>query len=100
MRYGILYKKVILENNMNAPISTLTSKGQVTIPKDVRDSLHLLSGDKVEFVRNDAGEIIIKPLTKKATELAGLLSKYTKPKPVSVEMMNQLVKDNLKKTFK
>lgn len=85
---------------MNAPISTLTSKGQVTIPKDIRDSLHLLSGDKVEFVRNDADEIIIKPLTKKATELAGLLNKYAKSKPVSVEMMNQLVKENLKKTFK
>ncbi len=85
---------------MNAPISTITSKGQVTIPKDVRDALHLLSGDKVEFVRNDADEIIIKPLTKTSTELAGLLSKYAKPKPVSVEMMNQLVKENLKKTFK
>nr|MBC8379657.1 AbrB/MazE/SpoVT family DNA-binding domain-containing protein [Planctomycetota bacterium] len=31
-------------------LATLTSKGQVTIPKTVRNSLHLHAGDKVEFV--------------------------------------------------
>ena len=84
---------------MNAPISTLTSKGQVTIPKNIRDSLHLLSGDKVEFICNEANEIVIKPLTKKSTDVAGMLSQYAKKKPVSVEVMNQAIKAKLKEKF-
>lgn len=79
---------------MNALISTMTQKGQVTIPKDVRDSLHLVTGDKIEFILNDRNEIVIKPVTKKVMEVAGLLSKYRKAEPVSIEVMNQLVEQS------
>ena len=79
---------------MNALVSTMTQKGQVTIPKDVRDSLHLVTGDKVEFIVNDRNEIVIKPVTRKVMEVAGLLSKYKKTQPVSVEEMNQLVEQS------
>jgi AbrB family looped-hinge helix DNA binding protein len=79
---------------MNALVSTMTQKGQVTIPKDVRDSLHLVTGDKVEFIVNDRNEIVIKPVTRKVMEVAGLLSKYKKAQPVSVEEMNQLVEQS------
>ena len=81
---------------MNALISTMTQKGQVTIPKKVRDSLHLATGDKVEFIVNDRNEIVIKPVTRKVMEVAGLLSKYKKVQPVSVEEMNQLVEQSFK----
>ena len=84
---------------MNAAISTLTTKGQVTIPKSVRDSLHLLSGDKVEFFLNDQDEIVIKPITKKAAEVAGMLSKYKQPAPVSIDEMNQKIKQRIKDRF-
>ena len=40
--------------------TTLTSKGQVTIPKKVRDALHLGPGSAVEFTVNDAGEIVLR----------------------------------------
>lgn len=76
---------------MSAQISTVTQKGQVTIPKNVRDSLHLITGDKVEFVHNDRGEVVIKPLTRKVSEVAGILSKYKKPQPVSIEEMDQAI---------
>lgn len=39
--------------------TTLTSKGQVTIPKRIRDELHLLPGAEVEFTVNAAGEVVI-----------------------------------------
>jgi antitoxin PrlF len=39
--------------------SSLTSKGQVTIPKKVRDALDLAPGSLVEFVVNDQGEVIL-----------------------------------------
>lgn len=60
---------------MSALVSAVTQKGQLTIPKDVRDSLYLVTGDKVEFIRNGQGEIVIQPLTRKVSEVAGFLSK-------------------------
>jgi AbrB family looped-hinge helix DNA binding protein len=84
---------------MSASVSTITSKGQVTIPKNMRETLHLYSGDKVDFIKNKNNEIIIKPLTKKASEVSGILSKYKKTEAVSVEDMNQGIKNSLKKKF-
>ena len=40
-------------------LTTLTSKGQVTIPKRIRDELSLLPGAPVEFSVNAAGEVVI-----------------------------------------
>lgn len=39
--------------------TTLTSKGQVTIPKRIRDALGLDSGSLVDFVLNDDGDVVI-----------------------------------------
>lgn len=41
-------------------LSNLTIKGQVTIPKDVRDALGLKPGEPVEFDWNAAGEAVIR----------------------------------------
>lgn len=83
---------------MNAFVSTITQKGQVTIPKDVRDSLHIVTGDKVEFIRNAQGEVVIKPVTRKVTEVAGLLSRYKPSSPVSIDDMNLSVQRHLTST--
>ena len=40
--------------------TTLTSKGQVTVPKHVRDSMQLLPGMAVEFTVNGAGEVVLR----------------------------------------
>ena len=81
---------------MGVLVSTMTQKGQVTIPKDVREILHLVTGDKVEFLLNAQGDIVIKPVTRKVSEVAGILSKYRKSKPVSIEEMNQAVQQQFK----
>ena len=39
--------------------TTLTSKGQVTIPKQIRDALNLAPGTSVEFAVNREGEVVI-----------------------------------------
>ena len=45
---------------MEPPMATtLTTKGQVTIPKKVRDALCLSPGDSVEFMLNPAGEVVL-----------------------------------------
>jgi AbrB family looped-hinge helix DNA binding protein len=41
--------------------TTLTSKGQVTIPKRIRDAMHLMPGSPVEFSVNAAGEVVLHP---------------------------------------
>ena len=40
--------------------TTLTSKGQVTVPKHVRESMQLLPGMAVEFSVNRAGEVVLR----------------------------------------
>ena len=74
------------------PVSTavLTSKGQTTIPKDVRDYLGLRPGDRIEFVLTEDKTVLLKPATRPVTDLKGFLPKP--PKPVSVEQMNAAIR--------
>jgi AbrB family looped-hinge helix DNA binding protein len=80
-------------------VSTLTSKGQITIPKDVRERLQLHAGDKIEFVANNQNEFVIKPITKKVSDIAGLLKSYKKKNPVSIEEMNKAIGKQIQKEF-
>lgn len=41
--------------------TTMTVKGQVTIPKHIRDALHLMPGVQVEFLVNEAGHVVLVP---------------------------------------
>ncbi|MCE7975936.1 MAG: AbrB/MazE/SpoVT family DNA-binding domain-containing protein [Nitrospira sp. NTP1] len=70
--------------------STLTSKGQTTIPKDVRERLNLQPGDRLEFVIDEDGRVVVLPASVDASELAGMLERPAKP--VSVTAMNQAIR--------
>ena len=70
--------------------STLTSKGQTTIPKDVRERLNLQPGDRLEFVLDEDGRVVVLPASVDASELAGMLKRPAKP--VSVTAMNQAIR--------
>jgi antitoxin PrlF len=76
-------------------LATMTTKGQVTIPKDVRESLHLHSGDKIEIVISKAGEAVMRPIITKVDDMFCKLK--TDKKTVSVEEMNQILKQKFKK---
>lgn len=67
--------------------ATLTSKGQITIPKSVRNSLHLHTGDRLEFVVHDSSEALLRPFTKSVDEVFGKLHD-PKQSPLTVEEMN------------
>lgn len=71
--------------------ATLTSKGQLTVPKSVRDALGLDSGDRVEFIETEKGEFAIIAATRSIQELNG---KYRgrRSKPVSIEKMNAAIR--------
>ncbi len=69
--------------------ATVTSKGQITIPKEVRDALGLESGDRVEFVASAPGVYEILAASKDVRELKGMIARPRKP--VSVEDMRKAV---------
>ena len=53
--------------------STLTSKGQITVPKAIRDHLTLEAGDRVDFVIREDGTVEVKGLDRPVDELYGFL---------------------------
>lgn len=70
--------------------ATITSKGQITIPKDIRKLLDLNSGDKIDFVVEDSGEVRIVPVIKDVKVLRGIVARPKKP--VTVDEMKTTVK--------
>ncbi|MBL4653729.1 MAG: AbrB/MazE/SpoVT family DNA-binding domain-containing protein [Flavobacteriales bacterium] len=71
-------------------LATLTTKGQVTIPKYVRESLKLHTGDKIEITVTENGEAVIRPVSKKVDDLFGKLDSANR-KTVSIEDMNAAI---------
>jgi len=69
--------------------ATLTSKGQITIPADVRRSLNVQMGDRVEFVQVEPGRFEIVAATRSVRELKGLFGKPDRA--VSIEEMNRAI---------
>ena len=67
--------------------ATITSKGQTTIPKEIREQFNLQPGDRILFFINDAGRIEIQPLID-ITAVKGLLKRPGR-KPASLRQINQ-----------
>lgn len=72
------------------PLSTITSKGQTTIPKEIRDLLRLGAGDRVEFIVEGKNRVVLRPATADITELAGMLHRSDR-RPVSLEEMDDAI---------
>ncbi|GAB4201433.1 MAG: AbrB/MazE/SpoVT family DNA-binding domain-containing protein [Coleofasciculaceae cyanobacterium] len=54
-------------------IATVTIKGQVTIPKEIRDYLKLETGSKIEFAIDENGNVKLIPLNVSVETLSGVL---------------------------
>jgi antitoxin PrlF len=72
------------------PKSTLTSKGQITVPKEVREKLHLKTGSRIDFVIEPSGRVIFQPLRSDFRALRGILTSRLK-RPATVEEMNEAI---------
>jgi antitoxin PrlF len=68
--------------------ATLTSKGQITLPKSVRERLGVEAGDRIEFIESDQGFLIL-PATRDIRTLKGIVPKPNNP--VSIEDMNRAI---------
>ena len=71
--------------------STITTKGQVTIPKQIRTLLNIDKGDRIEFLVDNNGTVTLWPITTDITELKGLVSKPEKY--VSLKDMKNAIRD-------
>ncbi len=54
-------------------ITSVTRKGQVTIPLAVREQLDIKYGDKVEFIFNELGQVVLSPVKTDLDRLCGIL---------------------------
>ena len=67
----------------------MTSKGQITLPKEIRLKLGLKQGDRVRFIVEDDGRVRLLPAKRDVSELMGIL-----PRPkrkLSLEEMDEAV---------
>lgn len=73
------------------PRSTVTSKGQITIPKSIRDRLGLATGDTLEFTVDEEGRIVAQPRAA-GSGVTGILRDFAPDRALSVEEMNEAMR--------
>ena len=69
--------------------ATVTSKGQITIPADVRRALRVNSGDRIEFVEVEPGRFEIIAATGSVRALKGMFGRSERV--VSIDEMNEAI---------
>jgi AbrB family looped-hinge helix DNA binding protein len=72
------------------PTATVSNKGQVTIPKAVRDLMHIHAGDQIDFVVTEHGDVFLRNVSLDVRQLRGLL-RHPRRMNVSVEEMNTAI---------
>ena len=77
-------------------LATLTSKGQVTVPKEIRDQLGLDAGALLDFQLSADRSITVKPVQPDARRIRGLL-KSPHPAPLTVEQMEAGIAEHLQR---
>jgi antitoxin PrlF len=83
------------QEGMTMTTATLTSKGQITIPADVRRALNVQTGDRVEFVQVQPGRFELVAATRSVRELKGMFGKPQRT--VSIEEMNRTIAEQAAK---
>ena len=75
--------------------STLTRKGQTTIPIKVRNHLKLRPGDKIEFVIQKDGKVVMTPKNIDIRELAGMLGPARRK--LTIEQMDEAIRSRFRR---
>jgi AbrB family looped-hinge helix DNA binding protein len=78
------------------PRSTITAKGQTTIPKAIREQLGVDVGDRLDFFIRPDGTVVLEPATFQVAELKGLLAAKGQ-RPVTVDAMHKAIRARLSK---
>jgi AbrB family looped-hinge helix DNA binding protein len=67
--------------------ATVTSRGRITIPADIRKALGVSAGEQITFTQLGDGSIVIRPKTRSLADLGGILKKSGQ-RHVAVDDMN------------
>jgi len=70
----------------------LTTKGQITIPKVIRDYLHIEAGSEVDFVLDEKGQVTLIPINVPIETLSGILHRPG-IKAATIEEMEQSIQE-------
>lgn len=79
------------------PTATVTSKGQITIPAEVRKSLSVQPGDKIDIVEVEKGQYVLTAKTKSIRDLRGCVPKLDYVP--TIEQMNEAVMDAVAESY-
>lgn len=80
------------------PTATVTSKGQITIPSEVRKALKLEAGDRVDFFKSLDGEYVLAPKNRSIRELEGCVPKLDYVP--TIEELNEAVGNAVAESFR
>lgn len=78
------------------PVAVLTSKGQMTIPKEIRKALNLKPSERVIIVV-EGGQAVIKPLRGNILDIGGSIRLPAKEKPIDFHRVREEVKKGIAK---
>ena len=70
-------------------LARMSSKGQITVPKEIREHLHIRRGDQVEFLIRPSGEVMLKP---KALDISDLYGMAKSDKTVTLAEMKAAIR--------
>lgn len=73
------------------PTSTMTTKGQITLPKEIREYLHAETGTQIHFLIEENGNVLLKAINRSARDLEGILKPLVK-RSVTIEEMNEAIR--------
>jgi AbrB family looped-hinge helix DNA binding protein len=77
------------------PTATVTTKGQITIPIEIREQFGIRAGTRVDFFVNERDVIEFTPATRSIRDLAGIFKDAYDGPPVSVEEMDASIAQHL-----
>jgi len=72
------------------PTATLSSKGQITLPRQVRQALGVTAGDRLDFTVEASGQVRVRAATEDVRALKGLLKRPGR-RPVTLQQMDQAI---------
>ena len=81
-------------------LGKVTSKGQTTVPKEVRDFLGLEEGTQVEWTLDDDGKATVKPRKIRAIDMLGMLGPPPSGRHLTIDEMNEAIGEAVSKRFK
>ena len=72
------------------PTATMTSKGQITVPKEIRDRLGLEAGRRIDFEIDRSGRLVLRPKSRDIRALRGIVKSPCK-RPLTLREMDEAI---------